>query len=210
MPRLNISSDIPQTYEPLKDAYVELAEHYQEAEAENQNLRARLAWFQRQSFGQKRERFVPTEGQEMLNLGMAEDEPVPVQTEHISYDRSKEKPKGHGRALLAAHLPRVETIIEPEGDRTGWLKIGEEITEEAEVEPGKFFVRRFVRPKYATPDGRIMVGSLPPRPIPKGIPGPGLLAHILVGKFVDHLPLYRQQQIYRREGVEIPRATFTV
>ena len=69
---------------------------------------------------------------------------------------------------------------------------------------------RYVRYTYACPngcEGEVTIGTLPPRPIEKGIPGPGFLAHLITSKYADHLPLVRQQQIYRRYGLEIPRST---
>ncbi len=78
----------------------------------------------------------------------------------------------------------------------------------AEYEPGKFYVNRYIRPRYAKPDGEgVVIGQLPSRPIEKGIPGSGLLSHILISKFVDHLPLYRQVKQYKRLGVEIADST---
>ena len=70
------------------------------------------------------------------------------------------------------------------------------------------YVKRYIRPKYAKKNGDgVLIGSLPSRPIEKGIPGPGLLSHIMISKYVDHLPLYRQQQQFRRHGVEISEST---
>jgi transposase len=83
------------------------------------------------------------------------------------------------------------------------------VTEELDVVPVKFFVNRYVRFKYACRKcaGYVSVGPLPPRPMDKGIPGPGFLAHLITSKYADHLPLYRQQQIYRRFGLDVSRST---
>jgi transposase len=79
-----------------------------------------------------------------------------------------------------------------------------------EYKPGRLYVNRYVRPKYARENGEgVLIGMLPDRPIEKGIPGPGLLSHVLISKYVDHLPLYRQRQQLRREGVEIAQSTIT-
>jgi len=101
-------------------------------------------------------------------------------------------------------------VIEPEGDVSNLKKIGDEITEELEYEPGKLYVNRYIRPKYALPkDEGVIIADLPSRPIEKGIAGPGLLSHILVSKYVDHLPLYRQRQQFKRHGVVLPLSTLS-
>jgi len=111
---------------------------------------------------------------------------------------------------LPASLPREQVIIEPAQDVSGWIKIGEEITEELERIPGKLFVRQYVRPKYAKPDGNgVVIGELPSRPIDKGIAGPGLLAQIIIDKYTDHLPIHRQVQRFEREGMKLPSSTLT-
>jgi transposase len=111
---------------------------------------------------------------------------------------------------LPASLPREQVIIEPHEDVTGWTRIGEEITEELERIPGKLFVRQYVRPKYAKPDGEgVIIGELPARPIDKGIAGPGLLAQIIIDKYTDHLPVHRQIQRFEREGIKLPASTLT-
>jgi transposase len=118
------------------------------------------------------------------------------------------KRKHPGRRPIPDNLPRLDVIIEPEEDVSACVKIGEEITEELDYVPGHFFVRRFIRPKYARPQGAgIAIGPAPLRVIDKGIPGPVLLAHILVSKYADHLPLYRQLEIFKRGGIDIDDVT---
>ena len=100
--------------------------------------------------------------------------------------------------------------IKPEEDVTGLVKIGEEVTEELEYIPGKLFVNKYVRPKYVKPYGektKVLIGKLPERPLPKCIAGPQLLAALIVAKFIDHLPAYRQAQMFKRMGVELPDST---
>lgn len=190
---------------------------YDELLAENALLRANvthlkqeLAELKRLIFGQKRERFVPVDNNQ-LDIELPDvSQPAPApKTETIAYTRRKKTAKKKPvRTVLPAHLPRNEIVIEPEEDTTGLKKIGEEITEELEYTPATMHVNRYVRPKYAKPSNEgVVIGTLPNRPIEKGIAGPGLLAHITVSKFVDHLPLYRQSQIFKRQGVEIARST---
>jgi transposase len=87
-------------------------------------------------------------------------------------------------------------------------RLGEDVTEELEYVPGRFVVNRIVRPRMACSCcEKISQAALPSRPIERGRPGPGLLAHVLVNKYADHLPLYRQSQIFEREGVDLERST---
>ena len=129
------------------------------------------------------------------------DVQVAEERETISYSRSKKRvhKMPHGRHPLPAHLPRKDVVIEPEQDVSELKKIGEEITEELEYEPGKLYVKRYIRPKYALPnDDGVIIANLPRRPIEKGIAGAGLLSYVLVAKYVDHIPLYRQRQQFNR------------
>ncbi|MDV7395211.1 transposase, partial [Arthrospira platensis SPKY1] len=86
--------------------------------------------------------------------------------------------------------------------------IGYEITKELDITPSRMFARHYIRPQYAKPNGEgIVMGKLPVRPIEKSSAGPGLLAIIPVEKYVDHLPLYRQIERYKREGINISDST---
>ncbi len=178
-------------------------------------LKHELDQLKRLVFGSRHERFVPSTPQEQLALGLevqTAQPPVPA-LEKIEYTRKKKETsqKIHtGRMKLPADLPREQVIIEPDQDITGWTRIGEEITEELERIPGKLFVRQYVRPKYAKPDGEgVVIGELPARPIDKGIAGPGLLAQIIIDKYTDHLPVHRQVQRFEREGIKLPASTLT-
>ena len=114
------------------------------------------------------------------------------------------------RAPLPAHLETERVVIEPEEVQQqpeGWRKLGEEITEELDWKPAQFVKRLYLRPKYANAD-RIVIAPLPARLIEKGLPGAGLLPQVIVSKYEDHLPLYRQEKIYReRHGVNLTRQT---
>src|SRR5690606_20350666 len=115
---------------------------------------------------------------------------------------------------LSTDLPREEIVIEPDEDVADCKQIGTEVTEELEYTPGKFFVRQYRRPKYARinpEEGQagVVIGKLPARFMEKGIAGPGLLAQILIDKYVDHLPLYRQTERFKRAGVNLPVSTVT-
>ena len=186
---------------------------YEELLTEVTSLKAELAQLRRFIFGQKRERFVPIANAQQLPIALDDERPeiTAVATATLTYTRRQKKSspiKLPSRHLLPAHLRREDIRLEPESDVQALKKIGDEITEELEYQPGELYVKRYVRPKYARPDGEgVIVASLPTRPIDKGIAGPGLLAQILISKYVDHLPLYRQRQQFRRQGVEIPEST---
>ncbi|MEZ4852513.1 MAG: transposase [Bacteroidia bacterium] len=101
-------------------------------------------------------------------------------------------------------------IIEPEEDIEGLVYIGEEVTEVLAKIPSRNYVIRYRRKKYLKADGTgMLIGKLPSRAIEKGMAHESVLADMLVSKYVDHLPLYRQRQILQREGIDIPSSTFS-
>ena len=148
-------------------------------------LEAQLAMYKRMQFGQKRERFEGDPHQTMLPF---ETEPAQVERqqeeirEKIEYVRKR--PEHKGRAKLPEHLPVEEIEIHPQGDLSQMVCIGKEITEELECEPARFYIKRYIRYKYAAKDGDgVSIAELPERVIDKGIPGAGLLAMVLTDKY---------------------------
>ena len=132
------------------------------------------------------------------------------------------KRKHPGRIPIPEHLERVEIVLDvPEEEKvcpeTGkpLKKIGEEVSEKLEYKPGKLIVNVYKRPKYASPDSMVsgevgvVTAPMPDHPIEKCKADVGLIAHIIVSKFADHLPLYRQDGIFERERVTIPRSSQT-
>lgn len=125
--------------------------------------------------------------------------------------------KGHGRRDFDAERAPVEVIVlePPERSLPGGeslVKIGEEVSEHFDYRPASVVRVRVVRPKYrkaATTSGGspIITAELPERPIPRSVAGPGLIAHVITQKFCDHAPLHRQQVIFKRFGVHLPRST---
>lgn len=116
------------------------------------------------------------------------------------------------RRELPAHLPRQRIEHNPvcncRACGSALIKIGEDVSEVLEYVPANFKVIRHVRPKFSCPQCHTFEQvAAAQRPIDRGLPGPGLLAHVLVAKFADHLPLYRQSEIYAREGVPLSRST---
>lgn len=181
-------------------------------------LKEELAQLKRLIFGKKNERFIPSDSSQ-TSLGfegeIAEDE-LPTEHQTISYTKEKKSGKKQPvRLALPAHLPREEEILEPESKQEGAVKIGEAVTEILEYTPGKVYVKRYVRPKYLQSnqnggnDQQIVVAPLPTLPIPSGNAGPGLLAHLMISKYVDHLPFYRQVQMFKREGVQLAESTIS-
>jgi transposase len=126
------------------------------------------------------------------------------------------KRKGHGRKPLPAHLERRRVMHDLPPDQLtcpdcGGCRqaFGEEIREQLDYIPASLVVIQHVRPKYACKacQAHVVIADRLPEPIEKGLPGPGLLAHVIVSKYADHLPLYRQERILAREGVAISRQT---
>jgi len=118
-----------------------------------------------------------------------------------------------GRQPLPDHLPRIEHHHEPESCTCGkcgkdLVKIGEDISEQLDVEPARFFVHRHIRPQYACrPCETIAAAPIPPAVIDGGMAAVGLLVWVIIGKYLDHLPLYRLEQIAARSGVVLSRST---
>jgi len=194
-----------------KDAAIESHQKISSSlQAEVLYLKSQIELLQRMQFGQKRERFEGDPAQGVLPFETPAEEVTEQEEEikeQITYTRKKQSAH-KGRAALPAHLPVEEIEIHPEGDLTELVCIGKEVTEELECEPARFFIRRYIRYKYAAKNGEgVKTGELPERVIDKGIPGSGLLSMILTDKYMDHLPLYRQKQRFARENIPIASST---
>ena len=125
-------------------------------------------------------------------------------------EEPKDKPK---RRPIPDHIPRQQIELTTGDDDCAHCggalrRLGEDVTEELEYVPGRFIVNRIVRPRFACSGCEAFTqAALPSRPIERGRPGPGLLAHVLVNKYADHLPLYRQSQVFERDGLDLGRST---
>ncbi len=199
---------------------------YEAAEQRNNHLELQVLQLKQQLqqltkmiYGSKHERFIPSLlNSPQLALGIQE-EPIAscsvVSAKKISYIKSnvtiEQKPLQHpGRMKLPESLRREEIIIEPGEDITGCKKMGEEITEVLEYQPGELFVKKYIRNKYAKQNNEgVLIGELPSRPIEKAMAGAGLLAQIIIDKYADHLPLYRQMQRFERSGIKLSYSTLT-
>jgi transposase len=185
-------------------------------ETEIESLKLLILKLKRMHFGQRSEKMNADIGQlelrlEDLEANEAAAEPLPTQLAIIVVNgKAANKP---ARRPLPAELPRETETIAPKQeacpDCGGTLRpLGEDVSEVLEYVPARFKVIRTVRPKLSCACcSRIVQEPAPNRPIDKGLAGPGLLAHVLVAKYADHLPLYRQSEIYAREGVELDRST---
>jgi transposase len=207
-------ASLPDDVDALKAMVIESTQVLHDRDAELhalslmvEKLKHQLAVLRRSKFGSS------SEGIEQLELLIEA-----VETEHAeirqrtgiaSSPEEKAQPK---RKPLPDHLPREDVVHKsaPDCEHCGkpMRTLGEDVREELEYLPGRFVVRRHVRPKLSCRDcGNIAQAPMTSMPIERGKPGPALLAHVLVSKYADHLPLYRQAQIYEREGVEIDRST---
>lgn len=194
---------------------IEEYQAFQALQTEIIYLKEELNKLKKLIFGSKSERFIPSNHNPQqlsleLNTEVLTEKPAPL-TEQINYLRKKQNKSiatPHGRMPLPEHLRREEIIIQPQEDITGAIKIGEIITENLEYKRGELFVKKYIRCKYILPDEqKIIIGQLPSFPLPKSNTGPSLLAHLYVSKYVDHLPIHRQLQQFKRDHIEIAPST---
>ncbi|WP_281989910.1 IS66 family transposase [Aquimarina aggregata] len=197
----------------LQEAYDTLLKEHQKLQFDYQYLQQQLSELKRMIFGSKSERFVSSDTRQLdLFVEQLEVSDTKPESIEIAYKREKKTAEKQQpiRSSIPSHLPRIEEIIEPSEVSPNSKKIGEEVTEILEYNPSSIFVRRIVRPKYiVSEENNIVIAPLPSLPIPKGNAGAGLLAHIMVSKFVYHLPFYRQQQIFRSQQLDISRGTLS-
>jgi transposase len=203
---------------------IDYQQKYEQLQVQHEALKAELTQLKRLIFASRQERFLPTDtisssAQLSLDIAAAPLPATVVSTaaKKVEYTKTtaaavqtsleQQQPV---RMKLPEHLERRIIILEPSAAITGLIRIGEEVTEELDYEPGKLFVNRYVRPKYANSNGEgVLIAPVAERPLPKAIAGAGLLAQTIIDKYVDHLPLYRQQQRFARENITIPYSTLT-
>ncbi len=184
-----------------------------------EKLTYEVAILKRHKFARRSEQLDAVQGKlldELIDSDLAaiEAELSQAMTEEQKAARPKQQPK---RTSLPPELPRTLIHHEPENTqcRCGCqLKlIGEDVSEKLDYVPGEFTVERHIRGKWACDECETLIQAavpVPPQVIDKGIPTAGLLAQVLVAKYADHLPLYRQERIFGRAGLEIPRSTLAV
>ena len=205
-----------------KDAETLQANHIdiQAKDLKIQALILELAHLRRIRYGVKSEA-LSTVQRDLFEEALGEDiaalEAVVEQAEDDQSGTTVTKPKRPraGRQPLPLHLPRIEHRHEPESCQCGQcgkdlIKIGEDITEQLDVEPAQFFVHRHIRPQYACRHCEtITAAPIPPAIIDGGMAAVGLLVWVLISKYLDHLPLYRLEQIAARDQVILPRSTLS-
>ncbi len=178
--------------------------------AEIEHLKLTIAKLRRLQFGRKSEKLDHQIEQLELQLEDLQADEGEAAREMPAADQAPRRKSV--RKPLPDHLPRDEKIYAPPADACpscggGLRQLGEDVAEQLEYVPASFRVIRHVRPKMACSCcDTIVQAPAPSRPIERGIAGPGLLAHIMVAKFADHLPLYRQSVIYARDGIDLDRA----
>jgi transposase len=213
------AADSRRRLDELERVLEETAADYSQLQEKHAELAETLALLRRYIFGPRRERFQDDPGQGHLfelhdaALELEVAAPIEPDTAALGAEPKAARPR---RRTSFDHLPhiRVEHDVD-EAEKTcsccGGAKhrIGEDCSRELEFTPAKLEVRVHVLPKYACPKCRDGVASppVPPKPVPGGIAGPGLIAYVVVSKFADHLPLYRLEDILMRQGVHLSRST---
>jgi transposase len=215
--------DLPNDVGALKALVLHWAEQAAEKDAEltraqdaNTRLWETLRQLRRAQFGRKSEKLDP----DQLSLAMEETEQTIAETgtseetSNATLKASPKKPRSINRGALPSHLPREEIVIEPESTACpccggAMHAMGEDRSERLDVTPAQFKVVVTRRPKYACRacEGAVVQAPAPARLIEAGIPTENLVAHVLTAKYADHCPLYRQAQIYSRQGVDLDRST---
>jgi transposase len=200
------------TPDELKALIVSQHEQIASRDSEIEQLKLLIAKLRRMQFGRSSEKLDRQIEQLELRLEALQQNDAEALAAKPQAMVSEESARSGRRPLPAqlpreirTHLPKQEACPDCGGELR---KLGEDVSEVLERIPSRFLVLRHVRVKLAcTCCERIVQAAAPSRPIERGIAGPGLLAHVLVSKFGDHLPLYRQSEIYAREGVELDRST---
>jgi len=190
-----------------------LVERNEALERENKILREQLAILKKGLFGRKTERLEA--GQLAMFVGSDGPEQAPAANPTPCTQGKGKKRKGHGRAPFGADVPREIVDLDlPDEDRScpccgkQMIEIGEEVSERGHHVPAKIIVRRFVKKKYACPDGHaVKTAEAPPALIDRCKYEPSVYAHVATAKYCDHLPLHRLEGMFKRHGVHLPKQT---
>jgi transposase len=197
---------------------IHLTQENKSLDRENQYLKEQLDWFKRQIFGQRSERIVSDLNSQQLEFDGFENIARPHEEEKktvASHIRRKPNRNGQDKITLPSDLPVKTTILDiPKEEKfckeTGQplVQIGVEITHKLAHEPGSYYIKEIIRPKYVNPkkeEAGVITTELPDTLLPKCRADESLLAEIIVKKFADHLPLYRIAESMEREGIKISR-----
>jgi transposase len=213
------TANLPNDPVILQQMIVELLDALRDTRRQNEELQHRLDLLLRRLYGPRTERFDPNQALLIPDAfeavaPEASEAGAPARPEPSPASASKARP--HGRRPLPKDLRRVPRVYElteaerrcPECGQTR-IQIGAERSEQLDYEPATLFVVEHLRCTYACPhcEGQVVTASKPAQPIEKGLPGPGLLAHVITEKYADHIPLNRQERRLARRGVELSRST---
>lgn len=211
-----MAADLPDDVEALRALVLEQARELDALKvfkAEVERLKAIIDALQRHRFGRRSEQLDP----DQLQFALEEVETALAEAEQARDKASRapaERPRKTNRGSLPAHLERIEQVVDVESNACrccgGTLhQIGEEVSERLDVVPTTFRVLVTRRPRYGcrSCEGAVVQAPAPARIIEGGIPTEALIAQVLVSKYADHLPLYRQAQIYARQGIQLDRST---
>jgi transposase len=201
---------LPNDVDALKRLVLEQREALAAHTIEIEHLKLIIAKLRRLQFGRSSEKL--SREIDQLELRLEELQTAQAQATTVEQPLAQPEREKPARKPLPEQLPREQVVHQSAcacPDCGGALRrIGEDVSEVLEYVPEHFKVVRHVRPKLSCADcQRIVQANAPSRPIARGLAGPGLLAHVLVAKYADHLPLYRQAQIYARQGIELDRST---
>lgn len=206
----------------LQQLIVELLAMLRDTRRQNEELQHRLDLLLRRLHGPRTERFDPNQpllfldAAEPLSADEAEATADVLQEEPISTPPTPKTQRPHGRRALPKNLRRVSRVHElTEAERRcpecgeNRVQVSAERSEQLDYELATLFVVEHVRCTYACShcEGLVITAGKPVQPIPKGLPGPGLLAHVITEKYADHLPLHRQAHRLARQGVDLSRST---
>jgi len=205
---------MPDRVAQLEAETAALQAQLREAQLENKLLREKVDALIRALYGRKSEAL---DANQLLLLGETEakkDEAPAADEPPEGAVRKAQRPSAPKRPRLPEHLPVKEIIVDPEevtAQPEAWRLMGQEVSEQLDYEPARFWRRRLIRRKYVrldTPFEPPILAPLPPTLQERCLATPELIAQVIVSKYVDHQPLYRQEQIYRRRhGVDLPRQT---
>lgn len=211
-----MEADLPDDVEALRALVLEQARELDVLKvfrAEVERLKAIIDALQRHRFGRRSEQLDP----DQFELALEEVETALAEAEHARDKASRapaDRPRKANRGSLPANLERIEQIVDVEDKACpccgGALhQIGEDVAERLDVVPTTFRVLVTRRPRYGcrSCESAVVQAPAPARIVEGGIPTEALIAQVLVAKYADHLPLYRQAQIYARQGVQLDRST---
>jgi len=211
------AADLPDDVDELKRRLMAAEAGLLAKTLEAEKLKFELARLRRMAFGQSSERLEREIAQLELKLEEIETTAASADMPEVSEPDAPAptaSPEKRPRRKLPEHLPRREQRHEPAASiclRCGaerLRKVGEDVTEVLEYVPGRFEVVRHVRPVYSCAKCEAMLQApMPAMPIPRAMAGASVLAHVIMSKYADHLPLYRQAEIYARDGLDLDRGT---